>query len=82
MVTAALVTVTIRSRSCGQDGPPGVGAGGMMKCRTWTRLRHTGQSVASWPGTRRSFALSRDRVSSRADAGAVGGWLSRAAAHA
>jgi len=58
MVTDATDTDTFTSRTCGHGVAAGTGAGGARKCRTWTRLRHTGQSDASWTGTRRAFAFS------------------------
>src|SRR5579862_9631775 len=57
MTMDAIANVTIISRSWGDGGAAGAGAGGVRKCRTWSRLRHTGQSVASWPGTRRALML-------------------------
>src|SRR5947209_1129394 len=73
MVTDATETDTFTSRTCGHGVAAGTEARGLRKCRTWSRLRHTGQSDASWTGTRRACALSRGAVSSRADTRAAGG---------
>jgi len=58
MVPEATGTVTFTSRTCGHAVAAGAGAGGARKCRTCSRLRQTGQSDASWTGSRRALALS------------------------
>jgi hypothetical protein len=57
--TVAEAIVTAATASCGSRNgvDVGVGAGGARKCRAWSKLRHTGQSDASWIGTRRGATL-------------------------
>jgi len=66
-------TVSFASRGRGQGVPGAAGATGARKCRTWSRLRHTGQSDASWAGTLRAFKLSCGPAASHADARAADG---------
>jgi hypothetical protein len=47
MMADAIETVGLASHGCCHGIAADVGTGGARKCRTWSRLLHTGQSDAS-----------------------------------